>query len=178
MAVERRTRGGRTIVALTAEDDRFLAARTRAQEIAREAHAKLILYDWDAAMVLADPLPSFWSADTADPVPDQLDETALEAAGRHQLAMQVRMARQGGVPTVAWLPSSHDPEELLAYARDHDALAIVVPEGFVEDALGGSIVPSRVTASAAGTSASGSGSHRRLACGAGRTMGSVRIVTV
>jgi hypothetical protein len=135
MSMETAAHGKQTIVALTADDDRFAPARRSALDLAREAGAELILYDWDAAMVLEDPLPSFWSADREDPIPDRLDEAALEAAGRHHIAKQVRQASESGVVTTAWLPSSHEPSDLLAYAKDHAALAIVVPGGLVEEGV-------------------------------------------
>jgi hypothetical protein len=87
----------------------------------------LILYDWDAATVLGDPLPSEWSAEgTADDVPTELDEAALEAAGRAAIAAQVSEARAAGVQTTAWLPSKPGAESLTAYAREHGVTTIVV----------------------------------------------------
>ena len=49
------------VVAVTADDDRYAQTRAAAMQIAAEDGAKLLLYDWDAATVLGDPLPSWWS---------------------------------------------------------------------------------------------------------------------
>ena len=120
--------GGAVVLAVTAEDDRYAAARAEATRIAAEQHGRLILYDFDAATVLGDPLPSNWSGEgTAEDVPSELDEAALEAAGRSKIAAQVAQARQAGVPTTAWLPSKPGPQPLTEYAREHGVGTIVVP---------------------------------------------------
>lgn len=112
----------KVVLALTADDDRFADVRTTAEEVAHESGATLILYDWDAAMLFGDPLPSVWSADGTDKaVPDRLDPEALDAAGRSAIAEQVRDARSRGIDASAWLPSTHDAEALAQYAIDHGA---------------------------------------------------------
>ena len=117
-----------SVVAVTADDDRFVGTRYAAIDLAAREHAELILYDWDSPMLLGDPLPSVWSADGTDTaVPDRLDEEALEAAGRASIARQVTEAKAAGVPAAAWLPSERGGEALVRYARDHHAIAIVVP---------------------------------------------------
>jgi hypothetical protein len=117
-----------TVIALTADDDRFTQVRRSAIELAAREGASLLLYDWDAPMLLGDPLPSIWSADGTDTaVPDRLDAAALEAAGRSAIARQVRDGTRVGVETSAWLPSVRGAEALLRYALDHDAIAVVVP---------------------------------------------------
>ena len=120
---------GRVVVlAVTTDDDRYGATRAEATRIAAAQHGRLILYDWDAATILGDPLPSQWSGEgTAEDVPSELDETALEAAGRAAIAAQVAQARQGGVPATGWLPSKPGAESLSAYAREHGVSTIVVP---------------------------------------------------
>ena len=113
---------------MTADDDRYAAARAEATRIAAEQHGRLILYDFDAATVLGDPLPSNWSGEgSAEDVPSELDEAELEAAGRSKIAAQVAQAREAGVPTTAWLPSKPGPEPLTDYAREHGVSTIVVP---------------------------------------------------
>jgi hypothetical protein len=113
------------VIALTADDDRFVDVRTAAEEVAHRAGATLILYDWDAAMLFGDPLPSVWSADGTDKaVPDRLDPEALDAAGRSAIADQVRGAISRGVDASAWLPSTHDAEALAQYAIDHGATEV------------------------------------------------------
>ena len=116
------------VLAVTADDDRYAATRGEAVRLATEQGGRLILYDWDAATVLGDPLPSNWSADgTAEETPTELDEAALEAAGRAPIATQVAEARRAGVDTTAWLPSKPGAEALATYAREHGVGTIVVP---------------------------------------------------
>ncbi len=85
------------VLAVTADDDRYAATRAEAVRLATEQGGRLILYDWDAATVLGDPLPSNWSADgTAEDTPTELDEAALEAAGRAPIADPGRRGATGG----------------------------------------------------------------------------------
>ena len=130
-------RTGASVVAVTADDDRFAASRYAAVDLAARENAELILYDWESPMLFGDPLPSVWSADGTDKaVPDRLDEEALEAAGRASIARQVTEAKAAGVPATAWLPSERGGEALVRYARDHHAIAIVVPTELSRD-MGG-----------------------------------------
>ena len=123
-----RARRGPAVLAVTADDDRYATTRLEGARLASEQAARLILYDWDAATVLGDPLPSVWSGDGAkEETPTELDETDLEAAGRAQIADQVTEARRSGVPATAWLPSEPGPDALVRYAREHGATTIVVP---------------------------------------------------
>ena len=118
---------GPAVIAVTADDDRYADVRQTAMEVAAKEHARLILYDWDAATVLGDPLPSAWSAEgTEDAVPSELDTSDLEAAGREPLIRQLREAEGKGIQTTAWLPSSPGPEALATYAREHHATTIVI----------------------------------------------------
>ena len=122
------TSGGSVVLAVTTDDDRYAATRAEATRIAAEQDGRLILYDWDAATVLGNPLPSNWSGEgAADEVPSELDEAELEAAGRSPIAAQVAQAREAGVPATAWLPSKPGAESLAEYARDHRVGTIVVP---------------------------------------------------
>jgi hypothetical protein len=132
MHVKPQPEGG-AVLAVTSDDDRFRAARVEAVRIAAGDGSRLILYDWDAASVLGDPLPSNWSAEGADSeVPDELDERALEAAGRSAIAQQVRDARRAGIHATAWLPSDPGPDAMVQWARDHGATTIVVPDDLNE----------------------------------------------
>ena len=127
-----------SVIGVTADDDRFAATRLAAMKLAEREGAELILYDWDAATKLGNPLPSVWSAEgTDEEVPDRLDERALEAAGRDAIARQVAEARAAGLAASAWLPSEHGPDALVRYARDHRAVGIVVPDE-LRDVAGGS----------------------------------------
>jgi hypothetical protein len=115
----------KVVLALTADDDRYADVRSAAEEVARQAGATLILYDWDAPMLFGDPLPSVWSADGTDKaVPDRLDSEALDAAGRSAIADQVRGALGRGIEASAWLPSTRDAEALAQYAMDHGATEV------------------------------------------------------
>jgi hypothetical protein len=118
-----------SVIAVTADDDRFATTRRAAMSLAESEGAELILYDWDAASKFGNPLPSVWSAEGTDTaVPDRLDEQELEAAGRDAIARQVTEARAAGLAASAWLPSEHGPEALIQYARDHGAVGVVVPD--------------------------------------------------
>ena len=129
MCADRASRPAKSsVVAVTADDDRFAASRRAAMDLAEREDAELILYDWESPMLLGDPLPSVWSADGTDAaVPDRLDEKALEAAGRAAIAEQVIEAKAAGLRASAWLPSERGADALFKYARDHEAIGIVVP---------------------------------------------------
>ena len=140
------------VVAITSDDDRFRATRVEAVRIAAGGGSRLILYDWDAATVLGDPLPSNWSAEGTDAdTPSELDERALEAAGRAAIATQVRDARRAGVEASAWLPSEPGADAMVRYAREHGAGTIVVPDdlderGKLETLATGTTDPARAVA--------------------------------
>jgi hypothetical protein len=117
------------VLAVTSDDDRYATTRTEAARIAAEQGGRLILYDWDAATVLGDPLPSAWSAEgTEADTPSELDETDLEAAGRAPLIEQFADARRAGVQVTAWLPSEPGPDAMVRWAREHGVGTIVVPD--------------------------------------------------
>ncbi|HEV7604868.1 MAG TPA: hypothetical protein VGO15_07850 [Candidatus Limnocylindrales bacterium] len=134
---------GSLIIAVTADDDRYAATRREAMRFAKEGGRRLVLYDWDAATVLGDPLPSDWSAEgTRDALPPELDVAALEAAGRDKIARQVAEARAEGLDARAWLPSKTGAEALMAFATERGAHAVFVaadlkPTGLLEQATGG-----------------------------------------
>lgn len=124
------------IVAVIGEDDRFADAWQRGIDLATERRRPLILYDWDAASLLGEPLPTQWSSDGwEDRFPDRLDPTQLEAAGRASIAEQVQRARDQGVEAYAWLPADHGPQALAEYVGAQGASTVVVPAALTE--LGG-----------------------------------------
>jgi len=129
--------GTSSVISVTSDDDRYATTRQAAAALAEREGAELILYDWDSAGLLGDPLPSVWSADGTDQeVPDRLDEGALEAAGRHAIARQVEQAKASGLAASAWLPSEKGTDALLKFGQEHGAIAIVVPadiEGLPDD---------------------------------------------
>jgi hypothetical protein len=142
------------VVAITGDDDRFRATRVEAVRMAAEGGSRLILYDWDAATVLGEPLPSNWSAEGTDTeTPSELDEAALEAAGRAPIAQQVRDARRAGVNASAWLPSEPGPDAMVRWARERGARTIVVPDdlderGKLETLATGTTDPAKAVAEA------------------------------
>ncbi len=128
---------------MTADDDRYATTRRDAMRFAKEQGARLVLYDWDAATVLGDPLPSDWSAQgTRDDLPPELDVANLEAAGRDGIARQVAEAKRDGLDAAAWLPSKPGAEALLTFASERGAETMFVPadlksSGLLERVLGG-----------------------------------------
>ena len=121
----------RTIVAVTSEDDRYVAVRDAAVQQALDEHATLILYDLTAGEdPLASPLPTNWSSEgTEEAVSDRLGPDELEAAGRAEIADQVRQARNRGVDAWGWLPEKDDDATLLAYAAEQPGARVLVPPG-------------------------------------------------
>jgi hypothetical protein len=93
------------VVAVTTEDDRYARSRLIAIELARHVDARLVLYDWDAA-----------------------NEDSREAAGRDAIAGQVADARKRGVEAAAWHPSEPGADALAAFAAEHGATTVVLPE--------------------------------------------------
>ncbi|HEX5827778.1 MAG TPA: hypothetical protein VFY23_09680 [Candidatus Limnocylindrales bacterium] len=136
-----------TIVAVTGEDDRYDAIRSRATAMAAGGNATVILYDIDAAGVFASPVPTAWSGEGQEELVeeeatrDRLDPDALETAGRHAIAEQVRGMRTLGVNAWGWLPTKKDAADLAAYAERQRASVVLVPKdleqpGLVDRVLG------------------------------------------
>ena len=127
------TRATQTIVAVTSEDDRFAAIRSRATALAAGTGSTVILYDIDAAGVFASPVPTEWSGEgqkellDEEATFDRLDADALETAGRGAVARQVRAMRAVGVDTWGWLPTKRDAADLAAYAARQGATLVLVP---------------------------------------------------
>jgi hypothetical protein len=122
-----------SVIAVTGEDDRFAAARKTGIEEALDRGVPLILYDWDSASWLGEPLPNQWASEGAeDRIPDRLEVRHLEFVGRHDVAVQVSDATNHGVEAYAWLPKDHGPAALAAYATQQRAVAIVLPRDLTE----------------------------------------------
>src|SRR5688572_14106213 len=117
------------IIAYTSEDGRFDSVVGAAEQIAREAAARLILYDADAASRFSEPLPSNWSGQDSREIfdTDALSPEELEMAGRHAIAEQVRHARSQGIEAFGWLPRHKDAEHIAAYADREHADLIMLP---------------------------------------------------
>jgi hypothetical protein len=120
----------RTVIAITTEDDRYAATRKEAVNRAAEAHATLILYDLDAGRsMFQSPLPTEMDAEGQEgAVGDRLGPDELDAAGRSEIATQVRLARAEGLDAWGWLPPRDDRDTLVAYAMNQPAPLLVVPE--------------------------------------------------
>lgn len=125
------------IIAYTAEDDRYRVVRQAAEQTAAAAEARLILYDIDAAQMFASPLPQeAWSGegDRAQ-WPNQLTPMDLERAGRHEIAQQVREARDRGIQAFGWLPEKKGAEGIAEYADEQEADLIIMPREMEEPGL-------------------------------------------
>lgn len=117
------------IIAYTSEDNSFPEVRKAAMETARQAQARLILYDIDAASPFAKPLPTFWAAEGAeDQVPTRLTTADLERAGRPEVMKQLQAALSMGIDAYAWLPGEVGGDALAEYADQQGADLIMLPE--------------------------------------------------
>lgn len=118
-----------SIVVVSGEDDRFRAALDLAAGLARAEQRPLILYDWDAASLLAAPVPTFWSGDGPGERPDApMDPDELDKAGRARIASQVREFRAHGVVAAGWLPGDKGADVLMSFAMENGASVLVIPE--------------------------------------------------
>jgi hypothetical protein len=130
-----------TIVAVTGEDDRYDAIRSRASSMAAGGRGTVILYDIDAAGVFASPVPTGWSGEGEkelvedEAAHDRLDADALETAGRAAIADQVRSMRSMGVDAWGWLPTKKDAAELATYAERQRASVVLVPRDLEQPSL-------------------------------------------
>jgi hypothetical protein len=133
--------GSQTIVAVTGEDDRYDAIRSRASSMAAGGRGTVIVYDRDAAGVFASPVPSEWSGVGQKELTDdearhdRLDADALETAGRGAIADQVRSMRSMGVDAWGWLPTRKDAAELATYAERQQASVVLVPKDLEQPSL-------------------------------------------
>jgi hypothetical protein len=123
-----------TIVAVTGEDDRYRAVRSRATALAAGGQGTVILYDLDAGGLFASPVPTEWSGEGEEELTereagprDRLDPDELDTAGRSTVADQVRQLRSMGVDAWAWLPTTKDASDLAAYAERQGASVVLVP---------------------------------------------------
>ena len=143
-----------TIVAVTGEDDRYGAVRSRATAMAAGGRGTVILYDIDAAGVFASPVPTQWSGEGEEELledeasRDRLDADALETAGRGAIADQVRSLRSVGVDAWGWLPTKRDAAELAAYAERQGAAIVLVPPDLEQPSLVDRVLGNEGTAKA------------------------------
>lgn len=124
------------IIAYTSEDNSFPEVRKAAMETARQAQARLILYDIDAATPFAKPLPTDVSAEGGkEHVPNRLTVADLERAGRPEVMKQLQTALSMGIDAYAWLPGEVGGDALAEYADQQGADLIMVPEELGEPGL-------------------------------------------
>jgi hypothetical protein len=118
---------GSTIVAVTGKDERKRVL-ARAEALARERGASVILFDRDADFgPFESPLPTEWSADgEEEQFGDRLTPADLEAAGQAALARQVDRLRAAGIQAFGWLPTKGNARSLAEYVAAQRAEAVVV----------------------------------------------------
>ena len=126
----------RLLVAYVSEDEALDHVRDAATEIGRRGGARVILYDRDSASAFSDPMPNQW-ASTAEGAQfgDPLSDQELVKLGREPFARKVAAAREAGVDAWGWLASDHGTDALVAYARDHDADLILLPDDLEDPGL-------------------------------------------
>lgn len=120
------------ILAYASEDAKYDHVRRAALETAKSAHARLILYDIDAAGFVS-PMPTGWSSDgEKEQFADMLSPDDLERAGRHPIAEQVKEARDQGVDAFGWLPDKKGADALAAYCDEHEVDLVMMPADLEE----------------------------------------------
>ena len=128
----------RLVVAFVGEDEELDHVAEAATAIARRSGARVILYDRDSASAFTDPLPNRWAsqeegAQFGDPLSDQ----DLVKLGREPFARKVAAARQAGVDAWGWLASDHGTDAVVAYAREHGADLLLLPDALQDAGLTG-----------------------------------------
>ncbi len=129
------------IIAYISEDDRYQAVLHAAEETAKAANARLILFDSDAASHFSEPLPSNWSGQGSRELfdSDTLGADELDRAGRHAMAEKVRHARSLGIQAFGWLPNSKDANAIAEYADREQADLIMLPSDLDDRGLIGKL---------------------------------------
>lgn len=126
----------RLLVAFVSEDDELDHVRDAALHVARDNHARVILYDRDAASVFSDPMPNQWASQAeGDQYGDPLSDQELVKLGREPIAGKVAAARQDGVDAWGWLASDHGTDAMVDYARGHGADLLLLPAELDEPGL-------------------------------------------
>jgi nucleotide-binding universal stress UspA family protein len=126
----------RLLVAFVSEDDELAHVRDAAVKVAKRSGARLILYDRDAASGIGDPMPTWWSASgEGDQYGDPLSEAELRKLGSAPVADAVARARDGGVDAWGWLPAHRGTDQVVDYAREHDADLVLLPAELEEPGL-------------------------------------------
>jgi nucleotide-binding universal stress UspA family protein len=126
----------RLLVAFVSEDDELDHVRDAAVQAARRNHARVILYDRDAASAFSDPMPNQWGSEAeGDQFGDPLSPQELVKLGREPIASKVAAAREDGVDAWGWLASDHGTDAMVEYARDHGADLLLLPAELDEPGL-------------------------------------------
>lgn len=124
------------IIAYVREGEKYAGVERAAMEAAESSHARLILYDADAASLFGEPLPTWWSGEgSRELFHKRLSPNELETAGRHEIAERVREARTRGLDAYGWLPSSRGAEAFEEYAAEQDADMLILPSDMEEPGL-------------------------------------------
>jgi hypothetical protein len=126
----------RLLVAFVSEDDELDHVSDAAVRVARRNHARVILYDRDAASVFSDPMPNQWASQAeGDQFGDPLSDQELVRLGREPIARKVAAARQDGVDAWGWLANDHGTDAMVDYARGHGADLLLLPAELDEPGL-------------------------------------------
>lgn len=121
------------IVAQVGEEPAEDLVHRAALSLATEAHARLVLYDADAASLLSEPLPSNWAGEGAEEeFGDLLSPDELTVLGRPELRDLVVEARSHGLDAYGWLAGGHGVDSITEYAERIAADLILVPESALE----------------------------------------------
>lgn len=128
----------KAIMVYATEDQRHPALQEEALKTASAAQATLIFYDIDAPDRLGSPRPTAWSADIDEEVViggHLMDPNHLEAAGQHELAEQVKRARDAGIEAFGWLPEDQSVDKMVEYADEQGVDVIMVPAELADAGL-------------------------------------------
>jgi hypothetical protein len=126
----------RLLVAFVSDDDELDHVSDAAVQVARRNHARVILYDRDAASMFSDPMPNQWASQAeGDQFGDPLSDTELVRLGREPIAGKVAAARQEGVDAWGWLANDHGTDAMVDYARGHGADLLLLPAELDEPGL-------------------------------------------
>lgn len=118
------------IIACTGATGEFAAVADVAVSQASQSGARVIFYDVTHDGTMTDSRPNFWAGEGEEELYDRpLDPVAIEKLGRHDLALQVQRARDGGVDAFGWLPNDTGGKGLADYARRENADLVLMPAG-------------------------------------------------
>lgn len=122
----------RTILLATDDgrDPAYAAMRAPVLRWARDAGARVVLYDRSAESYFVDPYPSGpWTADVEEEPSRErlLGPNDLEMLGRHYLAEQVKEGRAAGVDAHGWLPTKPGPAGMAEAVGRFEVDLVILP---------------------------------------------------